>query len=234
MQKWIEATGKTEDAAISAALAQLGLDRDEVSVEILDRAKTGFLGLGGSPARVRVSYEAPDAPAPAPAPRQEKPRDTPTKQDARAAAPHDVQRTAAGPTQVPAQPATAGTGPVGAAEDGDSRKEQIVAFLSGLMEHMDVCARPDVTPGPDGIYHVMLQGEGLGALIGRRGETLDAIQQLTNYAVNRGQSRRIRVHIDAEQYRGEKGGGPPAAGQKSGRKSGQIPAQYHARADERI
>ena len=57
MTKWIETTGRSEEDAISAALFQLGLDRDDVSVEVLERAKSGFLGFGASPARVRVSYE---------------------------------------------------------------------------------------------------------------------------------------------------------------------------------
>ena len=56
MREFIDVTGKTEDEAISKALAQLGLDRDDVSVEILERAKSGFLGLGSCPAKVRVSY----------------------------------------------------------------------------------------------------------------------------------------------------------------------------------
>ena len=56
MRQYIDVTGKTEDEAISKALAQLGLDRDDVSVEILERAKSGFLGLGSCPAKVRVSY----------------------------------------------------------------------------------------------------------------------------------------------------------------------------------
>ena len=65
MEKWIEATGRTEDAAVQNALAQLGLDRDSVSVEILERARSGFFGIGGSPAKVKVTYEVPDeAPAP--------------------------------------------------------------------------------------------------------------------------------------------------------------------------
>ena len=57
MVKWIETTGRTEEDAISAALFQLGLDRDDVSVEVVERAKSGFLGFGGNPAKVRVSYE---------------------------------------------------------------------------------------------------------------------------------------------------------------------------------
>ena len=57
MLKWIETTGRSEEDAISAALFQLGLDRDDVSVEVIERAKSGFLGFGGNPAKVRVSYE---------------------------------------------------------------------------------------------------------------------------------------------------------------------------------
>ena len=68
MLKWIEATGRTEDAAVQSALAQLGLDRDSVSVEVLDRAKSGFLGFGSSPAKVKVTYEVPDEEAPQPEP----------------------------------------------------------------------------------------------------------------------------------------------------------------------
>lgn len=82
MLKTLEKSGKTEEAAIAAALEELGLDRDDVSVEIVERAKSGFLGIGASPAVVRVQYEAPDeesetaaeAPAAAPAATQEQPQ----------------------------------------------------------------------------------------------------------------------------------------------------------------
>ena len=57
MLKWIETTGRSEEDAISAALFQLGLERDDVSVEVIERAKSGFLGFGSNPAKVRVSYE---------------------------------------------------------------------------------------------------------------------------------------------------------------------------------
>ena len=60
MTKWIETTGRSEEDAIAAALFQLGLDRDDVSVEVIERAKSGFLGFGGNPAKVRVSYEVPN------------------------------------------------------------------------------------------------------------------------------------------------------------------------------
>ena len=60
MLKTLEKSGKTEEAAIAAVLEELGLDRDDVSVEIVERAKSGFLGIGASPAVIRVQYEAPD------------------------------------------------------------------------------------------------------------------------------------------------------------------------------
>ena len=60
MLKWIETTGRSEEDAISAALFQLGLDRDDVSVEVIERAKSGFLGFGSNPAKVRVSYQEVD------------------------------------------------------------------------------------------------------------------------------------------------------------------------------
>ena len=58
MEKFITATGKTIDLAIAAALEQLGMDRDSVSVEVLDNPKSGFLGIGAQPAKVKVTYEA--------------------------------------------------------------------------------------------------------------------------------------------------------------------------------
>lgn len=72
MTKFAEFTGKSEAAAIEAGLAALGMDRDEVSVEILERAKAGFLGIGATPAKVRISYEGPDEEpeAPPPGPRR--------------------------------------------------------------------------------------------------------------------------------------------------------------------
>ena len=170
MLKWIESTGKSEEAAIEAALQKLGMDRDEVSVEILERAKSGFLGIGSCPAKVKVSYEAPDAEpvkAAEPAVREEAPS--------------------------PAAPVAEG-----------EKAERIDAFLTGLLAQMGTEARPVIRVDENGTYQVELVGRELGGLIGRRGETLDAIQQLTGYAVNHGQSKRVRIHVDAEGYRAKR------------------------------
>ena len=92
---------------------------------------------------------------------------------------------------------------VPAAED-DEKAQRIASFLEGLMEHMGVESKPVIGITEEGNYKVIMEGENLGAIIGRRGETLDAIQQLTNYCVNRGASKRVRIHIDAEGYRAKR------------------------------
>lgn len=189
MQKFIEMTGKTEDAAIAAALEKLGLSREEVSVEVLELAKPGFLGIGGTLAKVRVSYEGPDEELVEEPVVQEAPKAAPAEQEAPKA-----EDTA--PAEAPAAPEKSAAAP---ADDDVSAK--IVDFLTGLLSRLEVNAQAQVSVDGEGNYLVELVGEGLGAIIGRRGETLDAIQQLTGYAVNKGRSHRVRIHVDAEGYR---------------------------------
>ena len=214
MIKFIDMTGKTEDEVIRRALEQLGLERDDVSVEILERAKSGFLGIGGSPATVRVSYDD-GQPEPKPEPVKPEPKSAAPKAEkkpvycaevlqkevrAREKQEREVKRgeRRAEPKaeKAPREPAVLGE------EVRDEKSEQIRTFLSGLLEHMDAKAEVKVYEVEKNRYKVILEGEKLGALIGRRGETLDAIQQLTNYSINRGgESKRARVQIDAENYR---------------------------------
>ena len=210
MIKFIDMTGKTEDEAIRRALEQLGLERDDVSVEILERAKSGFLGIGGSPATVRVSYDdgQPETVKPEPksaAPKAEKKpvycaevlqKEVRAREKQEREAKRGERRAEPKAEKAPREPAVLGE------EIRDEKSEQIRTFLSGLLEHMDAKAEVKVYEVEKNRYKVILEGEKLGALIGRRGETLDAIQQLTNYSINRGgESKRARVQIDAENYR---------------------------------
>lgn len=199
MLKWIETTGKTERDAINAALEQLGLDDDSVSIEVITRAKTGFLGIGSCPAKIRATYEVPDEPE------------------------ENVQ-----PEVVQEQPAeTVSTPPTEeeASEQSEipDRSDRITEFLSGLLERLGCSAEIKIQRNELEIYQVELVGQNLGTLIGRRGETLDAIQQLTNYAVNRGQSKRVRIHIDAENYRAKR----EESLQRLGRKTAGKALKYH-------
>nr|WP_326171942.1 RNA-binding cell elongation regulator Jag/EloR [uncultured Oscillibacter sp.] len=210
MREFIDVTGKTEGEAISKALAQLGLDRDDVSVEILERAKSGFLGIGSSPARVRVYHgpedgekTAPKAEAkPEPEPRQEtkkefRPEPKPRREKPRKQEPRE-DRPAAPRAEAP-RPAPV---PVDLGEEVDDEKSRAIrTFLTGLLEHMECSAEIRVYQPEKGRYKVILEGKQMGTLIGRRGETLDAIQQLTSYSVNRSGGSRVRVQLDAEGYR---------------------------------
>lgn len=202
MLKYMEFTAKTVDEAIARGLAQLGLDRDDVSVEILEQGRTGFLGIGSVPAKVKLTYEAPDGPAPAPAPPAAEERSAPVRRPApkpERPATQKAERPAPKEEKPAPAPVAEKPAPKGERADDDVAAA-IIRFQTGLFQHMGVEAVPVVTRDGD-TYQVVLEGENMGALIGHRGETLDAIQQLTGYAVNKGRSHRVRIHVDAEGYR---------------------------------
>ena len=207
--RYIDVTGKTEEEAVRKALEQLHLERDDVSLEILERSKSGFLGIGSSPAKVRVRYELdvveePEdkTPAPQAKPAEKKAAESkPVEKKPAEKRPAEKKpmekKPEAKPVEKPAEPAA----PSAAACDNDDAR-RITQFLAGLLGHMECKAEIKVYEEEKNRYKVILEGEKLGALIGRRGETLDAIQQLTNYSINRGgESKRARVQIDAENYR---------------------------------
>lgn len=236
MEKTIVTTGKTIDLAIEAALTQLGLDRDNVAVQVLQQAKSGFLGFGAQPAKIQVTYEAPDpvpaapktalssasrskpkpsqpvkkpetpkAEAPKPqAPKPEAPKAEASRQDKpRQPKPerkNDAPKAPREPKErkefkAPVEPKV-----YTPAEPG-SLEEQIEKFVKGLLEHMDSKAVPHCWKVEGSTYKVDLTGDDLGYLIGRRGDTLDAIQHLANYTINRGVEGHVRINVDAESYR---------------------------------
>ena len=243
MEKTLIASGKTIDLAIESALAQLGLDRDSVSVLVLQQAKAGFLGFGAQPAKVQVTYEVPD-PKPEPvapekpksalgaasrskpkapaqpvkkpeAPKVEAPKAEPVKEAPKAEKVEKAEKPAAPKapktekpkkpaapkapkTEAPKAPAEPKTYAV--AEEG-SVEQKIEVFIKGLIEHMDSTAVPHAWKANDNTYQVELVGDDLGYLIGRRGDTLDAIQHLANYTINRDVEGHIRINVDAEDYR---------------------------------
>ena len=170
MEKTIVTTGKTIDLAIESALTQLGLTRDDVSVQVLAQAKSGFLGIGASPAVIRVSYECPDEE----------------------------------PVVAPAAVEAVVEEPAAEIVDENPDYAQIRKFLTGLLERMGVKAEMEISPRANGGINVNLTGNSMGAIIGRRGETLDAIQHLTNYVVNKGSDKHLHISVDAECYRSKR------------------------------
>ena len=227
MEKTLIASGNTIDEAIDSALAQLGLDRDNVSVQVLQQAKAGFLGIGRQQAKVQVTYEAPDpvpeapkvalssasrskpkpakkpeAPKAEPKPEAPKPEAPKAEKKPEAPKPEKKERPAREPREKkPQAPKALAEPKVYAPAEPGSVEEKIEVFLKGLMEHMGSKAVPHCWKEEGNTYQVELVGEDLGYLIGRRGDTLDAIQHLANYSINRGVEGHIRINVDAESYR---------------------------------
>ena len=244
MEKTIVTTGKTIELAIESALNQLGLDRDSVSVMVLQQPKPGFLGFGKADAKVQVTYEAPDPvvvpeqpksalgsasrskpkarPIPekkpeekkpeapkAEQPKQPAPKAEPVKEAPKAEKPKAPK--APRPEKKPEapkpqrehkeKPAAPAEPKVYAPAEAGSTEEKIEVFLKGLLEKMGSDAVPHAWKETDNSYKVDLTGADLGYLIGRRGDTLDAIQHLANYTINREIDGHIRINIDAEDYR---------------------------------
>ena len=240
MEKKSIITGKTIDEAKANASAQLGLDADSFSYQVVQMPKSGFLGIGAQPAKIEVTYEVPDPVPEAPkvalsaASRSKpkppkKPEPKPEPQEAPKVEPVQAAPAAeaAAPVAQPAEPKPprrerteraprepreprerkpqAPKPPkepkeYAPAEPG-SMEEKIETFLKGLLERMDSKAVPHCWKEDGNTYQVELVGEDLGYLIGRRGDTLDAIQHLTNYTINRDVEGHIRVNVDAECYR---------------------------------
>ena len=261
MQKFIETTGDTRDAAIEAALRQLGMDRDDVSVEVLDNGKKGFLGIGATPARVRVTYEVPDEPVKKeepvhkpvekpnpekknaekpekkekPAQKQEKPAEKPQKLSITDeddtprrvnAAPVDFvpekleierpprkerpRRERGGrrdrrPREerpvTPSVPKERELIPV--SEEGMKKAEQLATdFITGLLEKMGVEGQVTTLPQVEcDQLRLEISGPDMGPIIGRRGDTLDAIQYLGSLVLNNALDEHVRLSVNTENYR---------------------------------
>lgn len=230
-----ESTGKTVDEARAKACALLGVQADDmnVSYEVLEMPqKTGFLGLKTTPAKVRVSVEEPDAPAAAPA----KPVEVVAEQSVETAAP--VQETApveeeTSAVEEPAAPAAeqtpAAQQPAETAEEAEEVEVPIVieenakvkAAVDYLREVITLMGVENVTfsavqKGEATI--IRLDGEKLGALIGRRGETMESLSYLASLVANRLEGDYIKLGLDVAGYRDKRESDLTALAQRIGAK----------------
>ncbi len=164
----VERRGKTVDEALHLALEELGVEKEQCQITILEEPKSGWLGLIGSrEALVRVEYEGP---GPGVGEREGvKARNTDDKDDS-------------SPLPVP------------------SKVEHVHEFLTDVLGHMDIDASVDIIEDNDGIY-CEISGDDVGSLIGRRGQTLSALQYLTKLVTGRHPEDRRRLSIDVEGYR---------------------------------
>ena len=253
MEKFIETTGETRDAAIEAALKQLGMDRDDVSVEVLDNGKKGFLGIGATPARVRVTYEVPDEPVKkaepvhTPVEKSAKPHhaEKPAKEEKPAAKPQKLSITDEDDTPRLVKAAPADFVPekleverpprrerprrerngrrerrpreerpitpsvpkerelIPVSEECMKKAEQLATdFVTGLLEKMGVEGTVTTLPQVEcDQLRLEISGPDMGPIIGRRGDTLDAIQYLGSLVLNNALDEHVRLSVNTENYR---------------------------------
>lgn len=276
MQRFIETTGATRDKAIEEALRQLGMDRDDVSVEVLANGRKGFLGIGYAPARVRVTYEVDDPEpvqdfVPVNADSREKPdmpetSDTISESGVKASVEvenmveasddkkyeleekhvseeKDDLKSEPENTKMPEKlsittddvtPRLVKSAPKGYSGEKKSRRERrnrekrsgsssapkernlipvseecmrqaesiATGFITGLLEKMGVEGTVSVCPQLEcDQLRLEISGPEMGPVIGRRGDTLDAIQYLCTLVLNNTLTEHVRLSIDTENYR---------------------------------
>lgn len=179
----IEVSGRTVQEAIQNAARQLGVRADAIEYEIVEEGAKGFLGLGQSPTVIRAWVrEGVEAPVVS--------ESTPVAEE-----PVAEQET-------PPEEAVGEQAPAPSSEDRVERfKTVLLSMLKDILAAMNVAAEPVLKSAGAGEVTVTIQGRDVAILIGRRGQTLDALQYLVSIAANRAAGTRIRVVLDAEGYR---------------------------------
>ena len=224
-----EATGKTVDEARAKACALLGVQTDDmnVSYEVLEMPqKTGFLGLKLTPAKVKVSVEEPDAPVQEPAPA---PEAAPAAPAPEAAAPAETEQPAPEQPAAEKEPeAAAVEAEAPAAEEEETEvpinieeNNKVKAAVEYLREVIALMGVENVTfsavqKGEATI--IRLDGEKLGALIGRRGETMESLSYLASLVANRLEGDYIKLGLDVAGYRDKRESDLTALAQRIGAK----------------
>lgn len=148
-------TGSTIDAAVESALKELGCEREDVEIEVLNKGSRGFLGIGASEAKVRVTLK------------------------------HEESSI------------------VEEADVSESEGTPVKKYLIDVLSKMGIEAEVSVTEG-EGTLDMDISGDLMGVVIGRRGDTLDALQYLCSLVHNKGREEYVRVNIDTENYRAKR------------------------------
>ena len=175
MTSWVEASGKTLEEAKEAAANELGVPVEQIEVEVLEEAPKGLFGLGQAKVRIRAGVPEVEA----------------------GVLPEEAEPLEAEPEEQPEAEAEV------AEEPGLSKADRAIAMLKSVFEAMQFIAEPVlVTESVEEVQiDIVGASEDLGRLIGRHGQTLDALQYLLAISVNRGDPDKVRILLDAEGYR---------------------------------
>lgn len=195
----IEATGKTIEDAVRSGLVRLGLMEEEVTIEVLAEPKSGFLGFGSKPAKVRLTEKARKNAPIYDIEEEERKAAPPAAPKAAEAAPaEDV--TAETPEEPVEEPAAVEAEPAEETFTAEEAAAKAKAFLQDVLRNMGIEVMIEKMIKSDKII-LHLHGKNLGILIGKHGQTLDALQYLTNLTTNQGEETRHFIMLDVENYR---------------------------------
>ena len=185
MPKFIEVQGKTTAEAIQRGLSDLDVSINDVITEVLVHPRTGFFGFGAANAKVRITVKEEQVFAQP----VEKIQDKEIKQPIKQLAKEETEE-----VQVPRKP-------VIIKENIDENEKKAKEFIDGLLEKMGIEGSADILESKDESISINIVGQGLGNVIGRRGDTLDAIQYISNLVVKNNLDRDVKVRVDCENYR---------------------------------
>ena len=197
----VESSAKTMEEAVTLGLEKLGVSFSDVKIDILDEGSKGFLGfLGGKPVVVRLTVREDEEAVQMPSVTMDAPKTDRQEKRSQKASTQENGSCRQGGTeggnhrQARPQSSQAEVAP-------GSAEEKARTFLADVTRLMGVEVTINVHRDDEGNVRVDMFGDTLGILIGRRGETLDALQYLTSLYVNRGQEEYTRVTLDTENYR---------------------------------
>ncbi len=195
----IEATGKTIEDAVRSGLVRLGLMEEEVTIEVLAEPKSGFLGFGSKPAKVRLTEKARKN-APIYDIEEEERKAAPPAEPKAAEAAQAEAVTAEAPEEPVEEPAAGEAEPAEETFMAEEAAAKAKAFLQDVLRNMGIEVMIEKMIKSDKII-LHLHGKNLGILIGKHGQTLDALQYLTNLTTNQGEETRHFIMLDVENYR---------------------------------
>lgn len=186
----IEKTGKNVDQAITRALIELGASKEEVDIEVISKGSKGILGIGAKEAKVRVTMKA----------------EFEVEETVEAEEPKVVVEDVVKVPEIVEKPAyvevkDSEDSIVVSPEEIEDVIKRAKAFLTKLLKEMNVECDINAQVINDNRINISLQGKNMGIIIGKRGETLDAIQYITNIVANKERTEYIKIMLDTENYR---------------------------------
>lgn len=191
--EYITVSAKNLDDAITEALVQLGVTSDRLDYEVIEKGSTGFLGIGMKQAVIKARRKEEEKPVEEKVQKYEKPEKKEFKKK-------ETKKEFKKETVKPAKPVLKTETKLGKVEDNTIKVcEEFVKNVLGAMSMDNIKIASEIDD--EGALSINVEGDNMGILIGKRGQTLDSLQYLTNRVANKAQDEYVRVKLDTEDYR---------------------------------